>query len=46
MSDLLPLGVHEMQIGDNLVNLHLVGRDSRSTGLNLDLIELVLEKQD
>jgi hypothetical protein len=46
VSNLLPLGVQEMQAGDNLVYLHLVGRDIRSAGLNLDLVEIVLERHD
>ena len=46
VSDLIPLGVQKMQAGDNVVYLHLVGRDNRSSGLNLDLVEIVLERQD
>lgn len=43
VSDLLSLGTQEMQAGDNLVYFHLVGRDERSAGLNLDLVQIVLE---
>lgn len=46
VSDILPLAIQEMQPGDNLVYLHLVGKDPRSAGLNLDLVEIVLEKQE
>ena len=46
VSDLIPLAVQEMRAGDNLVYLHLVGKDARSSALNLDLIEIVLEKRE
>jgi D-arabinan exo alpha-(1,3)/(1,5)-arabinofuranosidase (non-reducing end) len=40
----LPLGEFEMRRGDNTVYLHLVGADPRSSGMGLDLAELVFEK--
>ena len=46
VSDLLPLGTQEMRAGDNLVYLHLVGRDPRSSGMNLDLVEVVLQRRE
>ncbi|MCJ7680286.1 MAG: DUF2961 domain-containing protein, partial [Candidatus Aminicenantes bacterium] len=45
VSDLLPLGIQYMSAGDNPVYLHLVGKDSRSSGLNLDLVQIVLERE-
>jgi hypothetical protein len=44
LSQVLPLGVQEMSAGDNLFFLHLVGKDARSTGMNLDLVEIVFER--
>ena len=46
VSDLIPLGTQEMSAGDNLVYLHLIGKDARSAGLNVDMVDLVLEKLD
>ena len=43
-SDLLPLGVLEMQEGDNAVFLVLVGKDEQSTTLGLDAVELIFER--
>lgn len=44
LSDPLPLGIFEMQKGDNIVYLHLVGADPRSKGLGFDLAELIFER--
>ncbi len=44
LSQVLPLGVQEMSAGDNLLFLHLVGKDAHSTGINLDLVEIVFER--
>jgi hypothetical protein len=46
LSDVLPLGVHDMREGDNIVFLHLVGKDERSSGIGLDLVEIVFEKME
>jgi hypothetical protein len=40
----LSLGVHEMRKGDNILFFTLVGADSRSKGVNLDLVAIVFEK--
>jgi hypothetical protein len=40
----LSLGVHEMQKGENVIYLYLVGADPRSKGVNLDLVEIVFER--
>ena len=44
LSDVLPLGVHEMREGDNIVFLNLFGKDERSSGIGFDLVEIVFEK--
>ncbi|MFH1942496.1 MAG: glycoside hydrolase family 172 protein [bacterium] len=44
VSPLLPLGILKMDEGDNIVFLNLVGKDDRSAGLGLDLVELVFER--
>jgi hypothetical protein len=41
----MPLGVFEMQKGDNIFYLHLVGADPRSKGMGFDLAELIFEIQ-
>lgn len=46
VSSLIPLGIQDMSAGDNLVYLHIVGKDTHSTGMNLDLVEIVLQKQE
>lgn len=46
LSQVLPLSVLELEQGDNVVYLHLVGKDERSTGLGLDIVELVFERVD
>ena len=43
-TSLLPLAELELTAGENAVVLRLVGRDERSSGLGLDLAEIVLEK--
>lgn len=40
----LPLGEHDMKAGENLLFLRLTGKDPRSTGTNLDLVEIVFER--
>jgi len=44
VSEALPLGIQVMQKGDNVLYLHLVGRDSRSQGIGFDLVEVIFEK--
>lgn len=44
VSTVLPLGVLEMTAGDNVVFLRLTGKDERSQGLGLDLVEIIFEK--
>jgi hypothetical protein len=44
LSDVLPLGVHPMRAGDNILFLNLVGKDARSSGIGLDLVQLVFER--
>ena len=44
VSEALPLGIQEMKKGNNLLFLHLVGRDPRSKGLGLDLVEIIFER--
>jgi hypothetical protein len=44
VSGLLPLGVFELTAGDNSLFLHLTGKDAKSTGTNMDLVEIVFEK--
>ncbi len=46
LSEVLPLGVQEMSAGDNLLYLNLVGKDARSKGLGLDLVEIVFEREE
>jgi hypothetical protein len=43
-SDLLSLGVLDMDEGDNTVFFVLAGKDERSQGLGLDAVELVFER--
>jgi hypothetical protein len=38
------LGLFDLRRGDNTISLHLVGADPRSSGLNLDLAEIVFER--
>jgi hypothetical protein len=40
----LPLGTFEMHKGENVIYLHLVGRDPRSQGLGFDLVEIIFER--
>lgn len=40
----LPLGTFEMRAGENIVYLHLVGRDPRAKGMGLDLAEIIFER--
>jgi len=44
VSPVLPLGVLEMTAGDNVVFLQLIGKDERSKGLGLDLVEIIFER--
>jgi hypothetical protein len=44
VSGVLALGVFEMKAGDNSLFLHLTGKDPRSTGVNLELVEIVFER--
>ena len=44
VSEVLPLCILNMDEGDNIVFLNLIGRDDRSEGLGLDLVELVFER--
>lgn len=44
LSAVLPLGVLEMDAGDNTVFLHLIGKDTHSEGLGLDVVEIVFER--
>jgi hypothetical protein len=46
LSEVLPLGVQELDAGDNRVFLKLVDRDERSSGLGLELVEIVFERVD
>ncbi len=43
-SALCPLGIVELTKGENLLFLHLTGKDARSTGLGMDLVRIILEK--
>ena len=43
-SPLIPLGVLDMEQGDNVIYFVLTGKDVRSTGLGLDLVEVVFER--
>jgi hypothetical protein len=42
-SDALTLGILDLDAGENEIVLRLVGRNARSSGLGLDLAEIVLE---
>ena len=44
LSSVLPLGRLDFRAGNNLVFFHLVGKDERSKGLGLDLVEIVFER--
>jgi hypothetical protein len=44
VSEALPLGIQDMKKGNNLLFLHLVGKDARSKGLGLDLVEIIFER--
>ncbi|MCX6561893.1 MAG: DUF2961 domain-containing protein [Candidatus Aminicenantes bacterium] len=43
-SDLLPLGEIDLLTGENEIVFRLVGKNAKSSGLGLDLAEIVLEK--
>lgn len=44
LSPVLRLGRIDLGAGNNLVFFHLVGKDERSKGLGLDLVEIVFER--
>jgi hypothetical protein len=44
LSAVLSLGQQEMAAGDNLLFLHLTGKNPRSSGMGLDLAEIVLQR--
>jgi hypothetical protein len=44
LSSALPLGRMDFRAGHNLVFFHLVGKDERSKGSGLDLVEVVFER--
>jgi hypothetical protein len=43
-TDVLPLVEMNLEEGSNIVFLTLIGKDDRSLGLNLDLVEIVFER--
>jgi hypothetical protein len=43
-SDLLPLGELDLLAGENEIVIRLVGKNTKSAGLGLDLAEIVLER--
>ncbi len=44
LSDTLELGVMKMEEGNNLLAFHLTGKNSKSSGLGLDLVQIVFER--
>jgi len=46
VSELLPMGTFDLEAGENLLFLTLVGRDPRTRGLGMDLVEIVLDRLD
>jgi hypothetical protein len=44
VSEPRPLGIFEMDRGDNIVYFHLVGADPRSKAMALDLAEIIFER--
>ncbi|GEM_PF-2410163 len=40
----LKLGTFEMDKGENIVSLHLVGADPRAKGMGFDIAEIIFEK--
>jgi hypothetical protein len=38
------LGILDMKKGDNVVFLHLIRKDAQSSGLGLDLVQIIFEK--
>jgi hypothetical protein len=44
LSPELPLGILDMKKGDNLLFLHLIRKNALSSGLGLDLVQIIFEK--
>jgi len=44
LSEVLPLGVMDLEEGNNFLVFHLIGRDPQSKGLGLDLVQISFER--